>query len=269
MSIKLSYRDKVILIVLIVLVILIAGVMVFVRPKFDQSNVKKTELDNKTTEQATIQEKIETLDDLQRQILTSINDIDAYQQIFYTEGKHYEMEQLFHSLIDESRLNISKLTFTTGAEQISDYLFTPSVGLLMYSMKVNADLYNALPPELYNYMNGIQAQSNGTVAIGVTSFSASFENLNTWNQLYEFLDNSANSNKSIYVTTIESRDATPDGGTADINVKIYHIVPMDTLAVWNAEKEIAEAQEPNNWAEISAGMTAPTPVTPAVPSETA
>jgi hypothetical protein len=248
--------------VLIVLVIIIAGIVVFVRPKFELSNVQKAALDNKTTEQATIQEKIETLDDLQRQILTSITDIDAYQRIFYTEGRHYEMEQLFHSLVDESRLDILELTFATSAEQIADYLFTPSVGLLMYDMKVNADLYNALPPELYNYMNGIQAVSNGTVAVGVTTFNVTFDNLNTWQQLYGFLDASANSNKSIYITTIESNSDSP-GGTAEITVKIYHIVPMDTLAVWNAEKEIAEAQEPNMWAEISAGMTEPTPINPA------
>jgi cell division protein FtsL len=266
MSIKLSYRDKVILLVLIVLVILIAGIMLFVRPKFDQSNAKKTELDAKTTEQQTIQDKIDTLDDLQRQILTSISDINAYQQIFYTEGKHYEMEQLFQSLTDESRLDIATLDFTTNSEQIADYLFTPSVGLLMYNMKVNADLYNALPPELYNYMNGIQAVSIGSVAVGVTTYNVTFNNLNTWAPIEDFLNASAASNKSIYVTTYTRNDTTPDDGTLSTVVKIYHIVPMDTLAVWNAEKAIAEAQEPNKWEEISAGLTEPAPSTP--PAET-
>jgi uncharacterized protein YxeA len=263
MSIKLSYRDKVILIVLIVLVIIIGGVMVFVRPVFEQSNAKKEELDAKTKEQQTVQEKIDTLDDLQREILVAIGDIDTYQKLFYTEGKSYEMEQLFHSLTDQAGLDISEVTFSTEAEDIEDYLFTPSVGLVMYDMKVNADLYNALPVELYNYMNKVQAQSRGTVLIGVSNFNAKFKNLNTWNELEQFLRLVDEADKSIYVTTVESTSDNPEEGEGEVDVKIYHIVPMDTLAVWNSEKSIAEAEK-LKWEEISAGLTAPTPAAPTV-----
>jgi hypothetical protein len=265
MSIKLSYRDKVILVILIVLIIIIGGIMVFVRPKFEESNAKKEELDAKTKEQQTVQERINTLPVLQRQVLEAIKDIDLYQQLFYTEGKHYEMEQLFHSLIDESGLDINAMTFTTKAEDIEDYLFTPSVGLLMYDMKVNADLYNALPIELYNYMNGVQAESNGTVVIGVTEFAASFKNLRTWDQLQQFLDLVEATDKSIYITTVASEGSTPEEGNGNVNVQIYHIVPMDTLAVWNAEKAIAETEQ-LDWAGISKDLTPPTPTaTPTAP----
>jgi uncharacterized protein YxeA len=258
MSIKLSYRDKVILIVLIVLVIIIGGVMVFVRPVFDQSNAKKEELDIKTKEQHTVQEKIDTLDDLQRQVLEAIGDIDTYQKLFYTEGKNYEMEQLFHSLVDNAGLDISEVTFSTEPEDIEDYLFMPSVGLIMYDMKVNADLYNALPQELYDYMNQVQARSRGTVVIGVTNFNAKFKNLTNWRQLEQFLSIVDEADKSIYVTTVQSKSDTPEEGDGEVDVKIYHIVPMDTLAVWNSEKSIAET-EGLDWAAISNGLTAPTP----------
>jgi uncharacterized protein YxeA len=265
MSLKLSYRDKVILIVLIVLIIIIGGIMIFVRPVFEQSNAKKEELDAKTKEQQTIQEKIDTLPELQRQVLEAIGDIDLYQQLFYTEGKSYEMEQLFHSLVDNAGLDMNEVEFSTQGEEIEDYIFTPSVGLLMYEMKVNADLYNALPEELYNFMNGVQAESNGSVVIGATSFEAKFRNLRNWQQLEQFLTIVDEADKSIYVTVVESASDAPEEGEAEISVIIYHIVPMDTLAVWNSEKAIAEA-EGDKWAEISKDLTAPTPTaTPAVP----
>jgi type II secretory pathway pseudopilin PulG len=261
MSIKLNYREKVILVVLLVLTIIIGGIMIFVRPKFEENNVKAQELEAKQQEQTTIQEKIDTLRTLQINILKAIGDIDAYQEIFYTEGKHYEMEQLLHGMADEAGLDITRVEFATTFEQIQDYLFTPTVGLLMYEMKVNADLYNTLPPELYNYMNGVQAVSNGTVAVGVTNYDVELDGVRTWPQLEGFLDTAADSKKSIYVTTVTTTDGAPEG-TAKLNIKIYHIVPMDTEAVKKAEEEIAKAEE-LDWASIVADAEKPAETTPA------
>ncbi|MDR0992149.1 MAG: hypothetical protein LBL87_04530 [Ruminococcus sp.] len=242
MSIKLSYRDKVILIVLIVLVIIVGGIILFVRPQFEKTNAERAALEAKQTEQKTIQEKIDTLSVLQAGILVRIKDIDAYQEIFYTEGKNYEMDQLFASLAEEAGVDIASLTFETSSEDLVDYLFNPSVGLLMYDTKVNADLYNALPIELYNYMNGVEAVSMGTVPIGVTTYNVSFEQLRTWDQLSQFLDLAAESNKSVYVTSVVRNGDNPGEDGASINVKIYHIVPMDTEAVKKAEEDIAKAE---------------------------
>jgi hypothetical protein len=152
------------------------------------------------------------------------------------------MDQLFYSLTDEAGVEISSLTFTTTSEMLTDYLYTPSQGLLMYDTKVNADLYNTLPIELYNFMNGVTAQSMGAVPIGVTNYDVTFGGLRTWDQLTQFLDLVESSNKSIYVTTVAREGDSPSEGGAAINVKIYHIVPMDTEAVKKAEEEIAKAE---------------------------
>jgi hypothetical protein len=242
MSLKLSYRDKVILVVLIVIVIIVGGIILFVRPKFEENNAQRVALETKQNEQKTIQEKINTLSDLQAGILIRLKDINAYQEIFYSEGKNYEMDQLFWSLTDEAGLDTSTLTFETSSEDLVDYLFNPEIGLLMYDMKVNADLYNALPIELYNYMNGVEAESMGSVPIGVTSYAVTFDNLLTWDRLSQFLDLVADSNKSVYVTSVSRSGDAPGEGGASINVKIYHIVPMDTEAVKKAEEDIANAE---------------------------
>jgi hypothetical protein len=242
MSLKLSYRDKVILVVVIVLVIIVGGIILFVRPKFEETNAQRVALEAKQNEQKTIQTKIDTLTELQKNILVRIKDIDAYQEIFYAEGKNYEMDQLFLSLSDEAGLEIGTLNFETASEDLVNYYYTPEVGLLMYDTKVNADLYNALPIELYNYMNGVKPEPMGTVPIGVTQYNVSFDRLNTWNQLSQFLDLVADSNKSVYVTTVSRNGDTPGEGGADIDVKIYHIVPMDTEAVKKAEEDIAKAE---------------------------
>jgi hypothetical protein len=262
MTIKLNYREKVILIVLVVAVIIIGGIMIFARPKFEENNVKSQELETKREERDTIQAKIETLPTLQRNILAAIGDIDAYQQLFYTEGTHYEMEQLFHGMADEANLDIKNISFSTTFEQIQDYLFTPSVGLLMYEMKVNADLYYTLPPELYNFMNGVQAVSAGSVGVGVTNYDVSFQNVRSFEQIFTFLDTAASSEKSVYITTFGRDTDTPEEGEVSMNVKIYHIVPMDTEAVRAAEKAIADA-EGLDWAAITAPAPAPAETTAA------
>jgi hypothetical protein len=152
------------------------------------------------------------------------------------------MDQLFNSLTEEAGIDISTLTFTTSSEELIDYLYTPTEGLLMYDTKVNADLYNALPIELYNFMNGVEAESMGIVPIGVTNYDVKFGDLRTWDQLTQFLDLVEESNKSVYVTTVARAGDNPGEEGASINVKIYHIVPMDTEAVKKAEEEIAKAE---------------------------
>ena len=61
---KLSYRDKVIFVAAIVIIIIIAGIFLFIKPKFEEMNYAKAALQAKETEQAGVEAKINTLPDI-------------------------------------------------------------------------------------------------------------------------------------------------------------------------------------------------------------
>ena len=61
MNLKLSYRDKVIFIVVMVILVLVAGFFLLIRPKFEQVELAKETLAQKQQEKADIDAKIDTL----------------------------------------------------------------------------------------------------------------------------------------------------------------------------------------------------------------
>ena len=75
MSMKLSYRDKVIIIVVAVLVILGVGIFCFAKPKYESLQVSKQRLAAKEDEQQQVDAKIATLDGLKKQLEDNIDSI--------------------------------------------------------------------------------------------------------------------------------------------------------------------------------------------------
>ena len=71
MSMKLSYRDKVIIIVVSVIVVLGIGIFCFAKPKYESLQVSKERLSAKQTEQQQVDDKcFEALDEVPRTALT-------------------------------------------------------------------------------------------------------------------------------------------------------------------------------------------------------
>jgi hypothetical protein len=241
---KLTYRDKVIAIVLTVIAILAAGAFLIVKPEIEKYQSKQIDLETKKQEQETVQAKIDTLAMIQTNIIKSLSDIESNQEPFYLEQADYELEQLFHEYFKTADLEIKNIAFTISPEHIIAYQYQPTVGILAYDMKIHADLYGELPQEVIDAYNEVKIGEKPATVIGAMVFDLEFDDVSTWEEVLTFLDLIAELDKTVIINTVEEGDApdaeTGEGGTVNMTATIYNIVPMDVDVVIDKEREIAK-----------------------------
>jgi hypothetical protein len=243
---KLSYRDKIIAIVVTVLVILAVGAIFIVKPEIDKYNAKQIDVANKETEKTTVQAEIDTLPVIQRNIITALSDISDLQTPFFLEEKHYQLEQLFHSFADEAGMEISDISFEITAEEIVASQYMPSYNILAYQMKMNADLYGTLPEEVMNIWNNVEPAAKPVVTVGIVNITATFQDVSSWNDIRPFIDLLTEMERTIIINTLSpgEEDADPlaeESSSLPVSVTLYTIVPMDTEMVIEEERKIAES----------------------------
>jgi hypothetical protein len=243
---KLSYRDKVIAIVITVVLLIAAGAVFIVNPQLEKYQAKQLEVEAKEAEKLTIEEKIATLDDIQMNIIRSAYDIGDLQEPFYLEQYHYELEQLFHEYVDEAGAEINSISFSVGTEKITANQYMPSYNILAYTMKMNADLYGELPVDVMNIYNQVKLAEKPTVDIGVFKINVTLGGLLTWEDFRPFVDEIFDLERTILINNaspVIAADPNSENTQPAIatNLTLYTIVPMDRDTVVQNELDTAES----------------------------
>jgi Tfp pilus assembly protein PilO len=239
---KLSYRDKIIALVLTVVLILVGGAIFIVKPQIEKFNAIKLTLAAKEQEKTTVETKIATFDTIQAAILSSLNDIEANQEPFYTEQRVFEMEQLFHSYCDEAAMNINSITLSLSAKNLEADQYTPENDIIVYPLKMNADLYNTLPQEVRDIADNVAAPERAAVEVGAMDISVTFSGITYWDDMQSFIDIISGLNRTIIINSLSLGTAATEesSGTVNCQLTIYNIVPMDVTAVIDNERSIAQ-----------------------------
>jgi len=245
MNVKLSYRDKVIFIIVICILVLVVGFFTAINPKIDemstariQQQAQQAELDRVTARVAELPRLIEDMKEV-------AEGIDEVQQNFHIEADPYLMEQLITDLLSERRtINITGITTSyVEADEISQYLVFPD-HVVVYPMKMDADLFNDLPPEVYAENEGIDFRYIPPgVTIGITEMSFNFEASPGISELLACLDILADIEnedlKTIIAANFSGKFTVVDGEPVSensIKIIIFSIVPMDIEQV--LEKQV-------------------------------
>ncbi|MDR0942987.1 MAG: hypothetical protein LBM41_00455 [Ruminococcus sp.] len=242
---KLSYRDKVIAIIVTVVLLIAAGWVFIVNPQIDKYQAKQIEVEAKETEKKTVEDKIGTLDDIQMAIIRSAYDIGDLQEPFYLEEYHYQLEQLFHEYCDEAGVEIDSIEFSVEIEEITASQYMPAYNILAYTMKMNADLYGTLPQEVMDVYNEVELVEKPVVDIGVFKIDVTLGNLLSWEDFRPFIDEIYDLERTLLINTA-SPEVVPDPDSNDerpaINaiLTLYTIVPMDRDTVIENELTVAE-----------------------------
>ncbi|MDR0943198.1 MAG: hypothetical protein LBM41_01555 [Ruminococcus sp.] len=242
---KLSYRDKVIAIVITVVLLIAAGAVFVINPQLEKYQAKQLEVEAKEAEKVTVEEKIGTLDDIQMSIIRSAYDIGDLQEPFFLEEYHYQLEQLFHEYCDEAGVDIDSIDFNVTTEDITASQFMPSYNILAYVMKMNADLYGTLPQEVMDVYNNVSLPKKSTVEIGVFTINVTLGGLATWEDFRPFIDEIYDLDRTLMINTaapevISDPDSSGDGSAISVNLTLYTIVPMDRDTVVQNELDVAE-----------------------------
>jgi cell division protein FtsL len=242
MNMKLSYRDKVIFIVVIVIIVLIAGYFIFIKAKITESQDTKNNLELKQMEQEEVDAKIDTLPDLESQLKNSVKEVDDAQSAFMDEQETYEADQYIYELLKDTGVEFKSMALSgEAAGNLSEYFYIRNS--VAYDLKINADLSgDSLPQEVYDSYYGTDPTAAADVMVAVDEVTLTLtvecddEGIPDWDVLYQIMDNISNDEKTLYIKSFsaenvsvedmeEGEDLTTD---VQVVVDVFSVQHMDT-----------------------------------------
>lgn len=243
MNMKLSYRDKVIFIVVLIIIILVAGFFLFIQPKFKEIESAKYNLETKQQEKIEIENKVATLPTIIENIKTVADEIGEKQEIFLAEQDPYLNETYIREALTAERLEVKTMTTTyTTAGQINKYTVTPA-HILAYDNKISADLYNELPQEVYDKYNKVSPEASPNTIIGITTVTVSFEGgTDPVANANKAIDRIASDEKTIILNTI-STTAVEENSEGDAKSEVSATITMYSIFPLNVEQVKQESAE--------------------------
>ncbi len=239
MNLKLSYRDKVIFIVVMVILVLVAGFFIFIRPKFEKVEIAKNNLAAKQQEKIDIDAKIGTLSDIVDTMKATAEEIGEKQEIFLDEAHPYINETYIRELLSGLNVDITSMNTTyTTAGAINRYAVNKQ-NYLAYENKINADLYNELPQEVYDIYNKVSPPSYPNTIIGVTNMTVQVDLGNNNKKIYDIMDRFAEDEKTIILNSLNTeRESENDESSADLYLTMYSIFPLTVEEVLKETDEV-------------------------------
>lgn len=252
MNMKLSYRDKVIFIVVLVIIILVAGFFLFIQPKFKEVESAKYNLETKKQEKIDLQAKIDTLPTIKSDIKAVAEEIGEKQGIFMVEQDPYLNETYIREMLADERLEVKNINTTyTVAGAINRYTVNPK-NILAYDNKMSADLYHELPQEVYDKYNNVAPESYPNTVIGITTVSVVLEGgTNPVENANKAIDRIASDEKTIILNTIATTSTESGGPAAEgeeaetsevsATITMYSIFPLNVEQVKKESDEIMPA----------------------------
>lgn len=213
MTMKLSRRDKIIFLILVVAAVLIAGGLLLVKPKYEESQASQVRLEQKEAERKEVEDKIATLEPLKERLKNDGESVQEAQEIFIdqreAEGVEwtYEISNYIKAMFAEvDDMNITGISFSDlSPTQLSQYARYESYS--PYPMMVNADVARKLPQEFYyGYENTFPAL-NPDVAVGGTVVTVKYgcDEFDTILQCIQIVADHGKNDKAIYLQTAEGK----------------------------------------------------------------
>ncbi len=260
MKMEMSYRDKVILIVLLILLVLVGGFFALIKPKYEKWQSDKKIYADTEIEWNGIDQKLTAIPTLQKNIKEKCSEYKKTAQVFvndafksanetYTNEKtSYEIDQYLQPVIDECSLEVTDMTLAdVTSETINYYFYEPNV--VTYSLLEAADIngdYNADLAEVMKESIVLTERVVGDVMCQNVELTVN----TTKENLMLFLDkmgeeknavlvNNVNINNYEFTDGLEVTQTGPDGqpvtvirdgeGTSIVNITIgfYNAKPID------------------------------------------
>lgn len=148
---NMSYRDKMIVLIISIIIILVAGFFALIRPKYQTLVADNANYETTKTEWDGIKQKLDAIPGLEDNITASYNEANKDASIFVndafgdyseslgTEHVNYLVDEYIQPALDESNLKVIELALgTAGSTELTYYYYTPNV--LTYALLEAADI---------------------------------------------------------------------------------------------------------------------------------
>ncbi len=216
MKMEMSYRDKLVLLVVAIIVILVGGFFALVKPKYTKLKEHKATYDTTYAEWSAIQDEINQIKGLQDNIKKVSAKAKDTAKIFvntafksanstYNSDKTpYELDQYLQPAIDESAIKVNAMDLGgTTAKRIEYFYHTPNV--LTYSLLEAADVNGNYAADVAEVLKENIVLSARETA-DVMAFEVNMTVTGTKENLMVFLQKIADDKNAILVEALDISD---------------------------------------------------------------
>ncbi len=215
---EMSYRDKMILLIISVIIILAVGFFALIRPKYNTLVQDRATYEATKTEWEGIDAKLQQIPVLKETITKDYKDSKEIAEMFVNEAfepvngtfnnlkANYVLDQYIQPLVDESELKLSN--FAAGgisSQTISYYYYTPDT--LTYSLLENADIngkYAQEVADLYKESNTLSERGTADVMTNTVQLTVT----GTKEHLMTFLGKIVEDENAVRVNDVNIADYT-------------------------------------------------------------
>lgn len=229
---KLSYREKIILIVFVVAITLVAGFFIVIKPAIATNAQYKVDLAAKQTQKAEIDQKIADAEGLKDKIKKAYDETKDISAFFLPEMDTYQVDQYLSPYCAKNNVTITALELELAApEEVSAYSY--ELYNVIYSLKDIADINaevpkpadpTAQPAETTAAVPAVPTSPDTLAVTNVTiGISGKVEDV------LKFADDIKAINKSVIITSISGNGEAEDGKDpeGDITIKIFSIKEIE------------------------------------------
>lgn len=213
---EMSYRDKMILLIISAIIILAVGFFALVKPKYTALKADKVLYEDTKAEWDGLEQKINAIPDLKDAVTKDYKDAKVVADIFVNEAfqpvndtfenakANYVLDQYIQPILDATELKVNNVDFsgiTSGV--IAYYYNTPDV--LTYSLLENADINGEYAEQVTELLAASTYFSEQTTADVMTN-SISLSTQGTKEQLMAFLKAIEEEENAVNITSVEIED---------------------------------------------------------------
>lgn len=245
-----SYRDKMVILIISIIVIMVAGFFALIKPAYNKLVTDTATYEQTKTEWEGIKAKLDAIPELKDTITKTYNDAKKNAEVFKntafgdvnkdydTRKVNYGLDQYLHQAIDDNSLKVSDFSLgEAGSTQVEYYVYKPNA--VTYALLEKGDLNG-------NYAMDIQKLMNNSTVIETRKTAEVMGNdvkirlTGKKEDLMNFLDNIKDDQNAINIYSL--------------NISNYNFSDGTEREVTDAEGNVTTVANPNAEGESSLDM---------------
>ena len=233
---KLTYRDKVVLITLVVILVWVLGVMFFIKPKFEDLDQANKDYDTAVTELEDKKALIKADEGLEDRVKEAYQESIKVAENFYDKMTSDEVSTQMDNLLDEDGITNDSLSISQYSQATLSYINAVPVQL-----ETDVDRLAQQSAELGKTASeDIQEVTDDTESVKVPAYTVSFGYSCTLEQLQSFLDKLLTRNeKSLVVTNCTIGDINEEEITGQMTMVLMMMPRLQNPLEANKTAEAA------------------------------
>ncbi len=223
-----SYRDKMVILVISIIIILVAGFFALIKPKYDKLVTDTSTYETTKTEWDGIKQKLDAIpglkDEITEKYTAAKKDAEMFvnpalgdlNDTYYTDHVNYSVDQYIQPALDAANLEVTTFALgSTGSVAVDFYYYSPNV--VTYALLEAADING-------NYAEKMaEAMQKETVLKEIETTDLIGQNValslnGTREQLMTFLDAIKDDKNAILVESVDIGDYQFKGGLEENEV---------------------------------------------------